>query len=57
MYLNKKTIEYANKMKKARQAGELENALSYFEKLMMEVKKDRKDSKIDERKNDFSFYY
>ncbi|MBC8216289.1 MAG: hypothetical protein H8E64_07250 [Candidatus Marinimicrobia bacterium] len=57
MYLNKKIIEYANKMKKARQSGELENAVSYFEKLMMEVKKVRKDSKIDERKNDFSFYY
>ncbi len=53
MYQNKKTIKYASEMKKAREAGEVENALVFFEKLLDEVKKERKKSLIDERKNDY----
>lgn len=53
MYQNKKTIKYATEMKKAREAGEVENALVFFEKLLDEVKKERKKSLIDERKNDY----
>ncbi len=42
MYQNKKTIKYATEMKKAREAGEVENALVFFEKLLDEVKKEKK---------------
>lgn len=57
MYQNKKTIEYAKEMRKARETGNLKKALDCFEKLTLEVKMLRKKSLIDERKNDFSLYY
>lgn len=50
----KKTMGYAKKMRKARQAGEIEQCIFYFEKLMEEIRKVRKNSLIDERKNDYS---
>jgi hypothetical protein len=57
MFQNKKTIEYAKQMKKARKEGEEEKALVYFEKLTRKVKKLRKKSLIDERKNDYFICY